>query len=97
MVTTVVVVGAGVEETAGGGLLEPRARVGWTGVNTEGGDARRAGGFAVWLGSGIRLAALGMLSSPIVMPVTGSFIGLDPCWSQDLIWATVGREPNRDW
>ena len=47
--------------------------------------------------SGSELALLRMLSSPSVMPVTGSVIGVDPPWSQDLIWATVGRVPNRDW
>ncbi len=33
---------------------------------------------------GIRAAALGMSSSPIVMPVTGSSIGSEPCSSHDL-------------
>ena len=32
-----------------------------------------------------------MLSSPSVMPVTGSLIGVDRLWSHDLIWATVGK------
>ena len=36
-------------------------------------------------GMGISAAALRMLSSPSVMPVTGSWIGVAPCWSQVLI------------
>ncbi len=38
----------------------------------------------VGVACGIRAAALGRSSSPIVIPVTGSLIGSDPCWSHDL-------------
>ena len=30
------------------------------------------------------------------MPVTGSWTGVADFWIQLLIWATVGRVPNRD-
>jgi hypothetical protein len=42
-----------------------------------------AGWDDAWLfdAAGISAAALGMSSSPIVIPVTESWIGLEPCWS----------------
>jgi len=50
-----------------------------------------------WIGVGISPAELRTLSSPSVIPVAGSWIGVAPCCSQVLIWAIVGSVPNRDW
>ena len=46
---------------------------------------------------GIRLAALGISSLPMVRPVTGSYIGSEPFSSHCVTWSTVGNVPKRAW
>jgi len=54
-------------------------------------------GAGLEVAEGIRAAALGISSLPIVRPVTGSWIGSEPCSSHWVTWLTVGKVPNLTW
>jgi hypothetical protein len=62
------------------------------------GDAVVTGvvGVEAELAFGISAAAAARFSSPIVMPVAGSWTGVAESWIQPLISSTVGRVPKRD-